>query len=136
MLTDVPATTVSNAGVELKAGSAAARSPWRDRDRVLTAGSVLFFFAALGYTRGVLPLHVKSLHGSDVAVGLVAAASPAGEIAMRWVSAPLLGKYGPRVIMLWCTLCLACISLAFGVSAAVPLVAALALLHGASVGGF
>lgn len=84
----------------------------------------------------MLPLHVKSLDASDVAVGLVTAAGPAGELAMRWVSAPLLNRYAPKVVMLYCAAALACISLAYGFVAAVPLVVLLTLLHGASIGGF
>lgn len=117
-------------------GSAAVRSLWRDRDRVLTAASVFLFFAALGYTRGVLPLHVRSLQASDIAVGMVTAAGPAGELAMRWVSAPLLERYAPRVIMLYCSAALAFISLAYGFVPTVSLVVLLTLLHGASIGGF
>lgn len=136
MLTNMPAKGASYAEVVSDVRPVAARSPWRDRRRALTAVSTFFFFAALGYTRGVLPLHVKSLHGSDIVVGGVAAANPAGEIAMRWMAAPLLSRYEPKTVMLCCALSLACANLAYRGASSVPLAVIVAFVHGASVGGF
>jgi MFS family permease len=94
-----------------------------------------FFFASLnGFV--LLPLYIKQLGGTEVAIGLVQGLYSAAGIVCQPLVGALIDRLGRRVFMLLGAAVLTLTCATFVVSASIPLIAALRALHGVAFSAF
>ncbi|NMA65823.1 MAG: MFS transporter, partial [Clostridiaceae bacterium] len=105
-------------------------------DRIFIVISAFFFYCGYYFAKTVLPLHIKTLNGSDAIVGRTMAIISGAALATRWVAGTLQDKYGSKPFIVGAALCLAFVSLSYNFVESIQLLTVAAFFQGVAIGSF
>ena len=105
-------------------------------DRIRVVMSAFLFNCACYCAKSILPLHIRSLNGSDAVVGRTVAVMSGTGLAARWIAGALQDKHGSKPFMVGSALCLACVTLSYRFISSIPLLTVSAFFQGMALGGF